>query len=249
MGKLTNGINGNFIGTAGNVVGYMWRGINCIRTKPQHIRDRKSQRQMAQRQCLSEVLRLMQSMTDYVRIGFSTMPYVYHQSAFNAAMSYNMQNGVQGKNSNLRISYSHIAVSRGDLMNATGVSASLSYGAVTFQWTYDCRILGAKGTDYAMPLIYNKGKRQSLFNTSAVRRSEETLTMELPDSWAGDRLEIYLSFRSADGKHIADSLHIGSFKAVRLSKSKEKEIHPTAEDKGDSDSFNHEEVIHIRGDS
>jgi hypothetical protein len=216
MGKINNGINGPFIGQVGPVVGYMWHGINCIRTKPQHIRDRKSKRQVAQRQCLSEVLRFMQSMTGYLRIGFGSMPYVYHQSAFNAAMSHNMRNGVKGKNSDLKIDYVHAAVAQGDLLNATNVKAEIGIGKITINWDYSREDISVKASDYAMPLIYNRDKRQTIYDTESVRRNEGELTMELPESWAGDRLEVYLSFQSQDGKHVANSIHVGHFKAVKL---------------------------------
>jgi hypothetical protein len=248
MGKISSGINGPFIGQVGPVVGYMWHGINCIRTKPQHIRDRKSKRQVAQRQCLSEVLRFMQSMTGYLRIGFGSMPYVYHQSAFNAAMSHNMRNGVKGKNSDLKIDYTHTSVAQGDLMNATNIRAEVGIGKITICWNYSREDISVKASDYAMPLIYNRDKRQTIYDTESVRRSEGELTMELPESWAGDRLEVYLSFRSQDGKHVANSVYVGHYKAVKIrAKQKEEDYTDTSNCQESTETTNTEEEVRIRG--
>ena len=247
MGKISGGINGPVIGQVGPVVGYMWHGVNCIRTKPQHIRDRKSKRQIAQRQCLTRVQRFMQSMTEYLRVGFSGMPYSYHRSAFNAAMSYNMRSGVKGKNSDMKIDYAHTSVARGDLLNADAVQAEISLGRIKISWNYSPQNLSVKASDYAMPLIYNRDKNQSIYDTQSVRRKEGQLVMELPESWAGDRLEVYLSFRSKDGKHIADSTYVGHFKAIRILAEKSHGGIDIPVYTDDADTSHADEEVRIRG--
>ena len=58
MAKQTEGINGGFSGRVGTVVGYEWRGKWCMRTHPWHIKDARSERQLAQRRRFLAAVRL-----------------------------------------------------------------------------------------------------------------------------------------------------------------------------------------------
>jgi hypothetical protein len=60
-----------------------------------------------------------------------------------------------------------------------------------------------------MPLIHNSDKGESVFSTEAGQRSEGTATMNIPDSWMGDTVEIYLGFISEDGATVANSTYLG----------------------------------------
>jgi hypothetical protein len=159
-----------------------------------------------------------------------------------------MRNGVKGKNSDLKIDYTHAAVAQGDLMNATNIRAEVGIGKITINWDYSRENVSVKASDYAMPLIYNRDKRQTIYDTESVRRSEGQLTMELPESWAGDRLEVYLSFRSQDGKHVANSVHVGHYKAVKIrTKQKEENNTDTTNSQENTETLQTEKEVRIRG--
>ncbi|MBP5190360.1 MAG: hypothetical protein J6031_05550 [Bacteroidales bacterium] len=56
MGKINSGISGSFSGRLGNVVGYQWRGKQCVRTLPGEFHDAKTPMQLEQRNLFGQTV-------------------------------------------------------------------------------------------------------------------------------------------------------------------------------------------------
>ena len=59
-----------------------------------------------------------------------------------------------------------------------------------------------------MVLAYNKDKGMAVYDTEAGFRQDETAELMIPDEWQDDELIAYLSFRSADGSSVANSVRM-----------------------------------------
>lgn len=94
-------------------------------------------------------------------------------------------------------------------MPAENAAAVASEGSLNFTWNDNSGVGNASAGDLAMPLIFNSDKGESIFSTEAGERSAGSATMNIPDSWMGDTVEIYLGFISEDGATVANSAYLG----------------------------------------
>ncbi|MGB0424873.1 MAG: DUF6266 family protein [Flavobacteriales bacterium] len=139
MGKISQGVLGGFSGKVGNVVGGTWKGIDYMRIKPANVSNPRTAGQVDQRSKFSTTLKFLQSMTDFLRVGFKL--YANKMTQFNAAMSYNLNNAITGTYPNFMIDYASALVSRGGLTGAANGAVSSSGGLVEFTWTDNTGLL------------------------------------------------------------------------------------------------------------
>jgi hypothetical protein len=211
MGKINQGILGGFSGKVGNVVGGIWKGINYMRvlTKPTNP---NSEKQQNQRSKFSLALSFLQPITPFLRVGYKL--FTAKQTAFNAAMSNVLTNGITGEAPNLELVYPAISVSKGNLTVVANPAFTYNSGEITFTWDDNSGSGTAKATDKAMYVVYNPTKADAVFETSGAERSVKTQVADLPAEWVGDTVHVYLAFIAEDGKDVANSAYLGSVQVV-----------------------------------
>ena len=69
MAKLEQGILGPFRGTVGTVIGYRWRDRWCMRARPSHYHDRRSEAQLQQRSRFKAMIQFASPATPLLRLG------------------------------------------------------------------------------------------------------------------------------------------------------------------------------------
>ena len=207
MGTIKKGVLGGFSGKVGTVVGASWKGIDYIRSLPASVKNPRTEGQVTQRTKFTVALGFLRPIISYLNVGFK--PYANRQSAYNAAMSYNVNNAVTGTFPDFEIDYPNVLVSRGSLLGAEDASATAAAGSITFAWTNNSGVNDAKETDLAMPLAFNISKGQAVFKTNGAERSSEADVLTIPASWTGDDVEVYLGFVSKDGLLVASSVYLG----------------------------------------
>ena len=87
-------------------------------------------------------------------------------------------------------------------------TATASEGKIFFNWKDNSGTGNAEDTDIAMVLAYNKDKGMAVYDTEADFRQDGTAELMIPDEWQDDELIAYLSFRSADGSSVANSVRM-----------------------------------------
>jgi hypothetical protein len=208
MGKISQGVLGGFSGKVGNVVGGTWKGIDYMRIKPANVSNPRTAGQVDQRSKFSTTLRFLQSMTDFLRVGFKL--YANKMTQFNAAMSYNLNNAITGTYPNFMIDYASALVSRGGLTGAANGAVSSSGGLVEFTWTDNTGSGNAQATDKALLVVYNPAKDQAIYDNAGAARSVGSQNLAMPNDFIGDDVEAFIGFISEDGKEVANSVYIGS---------------------------------------
>lgn len=209
MGKINQGILGGVSGQIGNVIGGTWKGIDYLRIKPSSVANPRTEGQIDQRSKFLTVLRFLQPMTDFLRVGFKL--YANKMTQFNAAMSYNLFNAVTGAYPNYSVDYSNALVSRGNLTGVSGGSAnSTTAGEVDITWTDNSGSGSAMATDKALILILNTARRESVFTVSGPARSATTSNLVVPNEYEGEEVEVFLGFVSEDGSKVSNSTYLGS---------------------------------------
>ncbi len=83
MGTIKQGVLGGFSGKVGTVIGSFWKGKSVMRSIAPHIANPKSDGQQVQRQKFAVVIKFIQSMVQFLRIGFKN--YAIGMTQVNAA--------------------------------------------------------------------------------------------------------------------------------------------------------------------
>ena len=222
MGKISQGVLGGFSGKVGNVVGGTWKGIDYMRIKPANVTNPRTEGQVDQRSKFSTVLRFLQPMTDFLRVGFKL--YANKMTQFNAAMSYNLNNAITGAYPNFMVDYASALVTRGNLSGAANGAASSpsagdvqiwsSYGEVWISsritWDDNSGSGSAQATDKALIVLLNTTRQEAVFTIAGPARSAGTETISVPSEYTGEDVEVFLGFISEDGSKVANSSYLGS---------------------------------------
>lgn len=209
MGKIKRGVLGGISGRVGNIIGSSWKGIEYIKCQPLHIRNPRTNKQQKQRSRFSLVLEALTPMLPFVNIAFKNLAGC--RSAYNAAMSYNMQNAIWGNYPKCRLDFSKFMVARGNLTMPDPQTAIADRGAVIFSWNDNSAADGPDATDVAMVLVFDKVTNEVFCTTHGTgRRGGPCIeTIAIPSRCQYHYCECYLAFISADRRSTSDSVYCG----------------------------------------
>lgn len=209
MGKIEQGILGGFSGKVGNVVGGNWKGIDYMRIKPSNVENPRTEGQVDQRSKFVTVLRFLQPLTGFLRIGFAG--YANKMTEFNSAMSYNLNNAVSGTYPDYEIDYPNALISRGGRKDALNPAATSSLGGqVEFTWEDNSGEVNAAATDEAMLVVYNPDKKDAQYATTAATRDAGTANLTVPDVYSGDTVQAFIAFKDPETNKVSNSVYVGS---------------------------------------
>ena len=209
MGKIPQGILGSLSGKVGSIIGGSWKGIDYIRIKPASVANPRTEGQVNQRNKFTITLEYLQANKDFIKIGYKS--FATKKTEFNAAMSYVLNNAVGGIAPNFTIDYSLALLSRGGLSGVlNGTTDLTNAGQVSFGWGDNSAEGNANATDKAMVLVYNPSKKESISILDGADRTVGSQVVTIPGTYAGDTVELFMAFVSADGTQVSNSVYLGS---------------------------------------
>ena len=209
MGKIPQGILGSLSGKVGSIIGGSWKGIDYIRIKPSSVANPRTEGQVNQRNKFTVTLEYLQPNKEFLKVGYKS--FATKKTEFNAAMSYVLNNAITGVEPNFNVDYANALVSRGGLSAALNPSTDLATaGEVTFNWDDNSAEGNANATDKAMLLVYNPSKKESISLTEGADRTVGTQIVAIPTTYAGDTVELFMAFITADGSQVSNSTYLGS---------------------------------------
>jgi len=208
MGKIGQGILGGLSGKVGNVIGGSWKGIDYIRIKPTSVANPRTEGQVNQRNKFTATIEFLQPNKDFINVGYKS--FAIKKTAFNVAMSNVLNNAITGIAPDFSVNYAAALLSKGSLSGVLNPVTDLTtLGQVSFSWDDNSAESNANATDKAMLLVYNPGKKESTYILGGVDRSTGLEVLNIPTSYSGDTVEIFMSFVAADGK-VSNSSYLGS---------------------------------------
>ncbi len=207
MATFDKGILGGFSGRVGPVVGSSWKGKDVMRSRPRRRQTESSVKQLDQQLRFSTGLGFLQPMTKLLEVTFKG--YATDKTAFNSAFSYTLKNAIGGKTPDYFINYDKALISRGTLPNADAVAATATGKTVYFTWVDNSGIGSASASDQAVVVVYCKALNTAICNWQGPLRSEGAAQVDV-SRLAGQTVETWLAFISADGRSVADSIYTGS---------------------------------------
>ncbi|SHI60730.1 hypothetical protein SAMN04488096_10310 [Mesonia phycicola] len=209
MGKISQGILGGLSGKVGNVIGGNWKGIDYLRIKPSSVANPRTEGQVNQRNKFTVTLEFLQPNQPFIKKGYRA--YAVKKTEFNAAMSYVLNNAVTGIAPNFEVQYADALLSRGGLSGALNPDTNLATPEqVTFIWDDNSNEGNAATTDKVMVLVYNPAKKESMYVLEGAERTVGSQIVQIPATYAGDTVEMFMAFISADGTKVSNSVYLGS---------------------------------------
>ena len=207
MARLKEGIFGGFSGKVGNIIGSSCRGVDYIKSAPAKMTNPRTKSQTKQRSSFIITQNFLRTMIPIIRIGFKDYA-IDGMSAFNAAMSYNMINGINKVKDGCVIDYTNVLISRGSLFPSPVINATVTDDLLQFEWN---PILNenAKSTDQVMVIAHNAAKGESVFDVNAGKRGSAATFIVLPKEWKGDIIETYIAFKNEESTLVSDSCYTG----------------------------------------
>ena len=91
-----------------------------------------------------------------------------------------------------------------------GTTDLATAGQVSFSWDDNSTGGNANATDKVMVLVYNPGKKESMYVLNGADRTVGSQDVSIPTIYAGDTVELFIAFVSADGKQVSNSIYLGS---------------------------------------
>jgi len=126
-------------------------------------------------------------------------------------MSYVLNNAITGTAPNFNVDYANALLSRGGLSGVLNPTTDLTTaGQVSFGWGDNSLEGNANTTDKAMLLVYNPSKKDSIIILDGAIRTAGSEVVTIPSTYAGDTVELFMAFVSADGTQVSNSVYLGS---------------------------------------
>lgn len=207
MATLNSGILGGFSGKVGPVVGYSWKGINCMRSLALSVNDPRTDEQLMWRERLGVLSTLGTKALPFVQAGFHNQ--AKSMTEGNVFIAKNIKSVFSGTWPSETLDHSKLVFAAGSLDLPANPAVSVSGANLVFSWTDNSGAGNAQPGDQLMVLAYNPQKAQAANLIGVAARSTASFSYAYPATWAGDNCELYIAFRSDNGT-VSDSLYLGS---------------------------------------
>jgi hypothetical protein len=209
MGTIKKGILGGFSGKVGTVVGGNWKGIDYMRGKAASVSNPKTEAQLDQRARFSAALYFLQPLTAFLRVGFKN--YAVRMTAFNSAMSYNLNNALTGVYPDYSIDYASALVARGSLPGALNPQVAMnSTTEVEFSWNNNSNEAKAKGNDKVLVVVLNPAKQLAVTIVGGNTRAVGNQVVSIPENFIGDEVQCYIAFQDEKQTVLSNSVYVGA---------------------------------------
>jgi hypothetical protein len=207
MGKFEDGIFGNFKGRIGNLVSYKLRGKNVTRrigitNKPPTLK------QLTVRQGIKVTADFLKPTLAFVNVGFELAVAGTDRHPHNEATAYNYKHALQGVYPNVSMDYSKVRLSQGELEAPIDPAASLTGNLLELTWSVSPDMNWGIKNDRTMILVYCPELNRAIYLLSGATRITGHEEMELPGSYLGRELQVYLAFKASNGKSISNSIWV-----------------------------------------
>ncbi len=211
MASIPNGILGSFVGTAGNISGYMRNGKNFVRSRRRKSSSPMTPARLAQQQKIKVCNEFTKP---FCGTGFfnKTFPaYGHSGTGFNRVTSAIMNLAITGSYPNCSLNYSKVLISKGPLPppeNGTVVKGE--HGKLLFSWQDNSNEGTARPDDKVILVAFFPDLKQAIYLIGESVRSDSNAILDIA-VMKDFSAETWIGFLSPDEKHASCSTYCGSF--------------------------------------
>lgn len=208
MGKFYKGILGGFQGTVGTVVGATWRGMDVLRSRPRKSNKPATDAQLEQRSRFKLMAEFLRPMRPVLKLYFGQPSNAKSKS--NLATAYHMNEAVAGTYPSFTVDFQKVITSKGELTRLENPVVTPQANAIlAITWTDNTGEGQAKTDDQLVIVVHNATKGDTRHKLEAASRATGNFSYDLPDTWTGDTVHVYLSVASATDKLYGNSEYFG----------------------------------------
>ncbi len=212
MAILIHGILGGFTGKLGCVVGSYQNGNYIIRRAPGRRKNKPSEPQMKQQAKFSLIFKFLRPLAPLLNQTFRKS--ATQMSGFNKAFSYNIRHAIIGDNTDYKIDYNRVVLSRGNLPNVdTPRIESVIAGKLSLTWADNSRKNTASSIDKVFIAVYCESLNQWICSEDDATRNIGRQSFDVFD-FSGKKVQAYVGLISANGKNASESRYMGAVNIV-----------------------------------
>ena len=181
-----NGIMGSYRGTVGPVIGYLWRGRWCVRSKPRSVGNPRTEAQQKQRILFREMVQLAGHMTAALRHGMRGASLEERMTEGNLFVRLNKECFTQQG-----VDYASLVVAVGPVAPVAFTRATVD-AAMVVHVDFERNSLQRRcsGDDEVRVYAYCPALQQGVLSAAVYRRSMH-LDVALPSHWARQEWHLY----------------------------------------------------------
>jgi len=211
MATYKDGINGPIKGKVGSVIASCWRGIYYLKSVAEKSSKPASPAQLRQREAFSMVSTWLKPLKTLIWTGFQA--FNAGKTPMNEAISFVMKAAVSVEAEEVRINYSSVVFSRGDLLPST-VQEILDLGndVLRIKWDNFRNSTFCKADDKATFVFYNPAKGEFATFEHIADRGDKMVDIQFPVNYTGDVLHAYMYFVNASGNLVSTTVYLGEYK-------------------------------------
>ncbi|MBB2148607.1 DUF6266 family protein [Pedobacter gandavensis] len=215
MAIASNGPQGHLNGKVGNLVFYMLNGQPVVRLIGR--KGKPSKLQLANYQAMEVTMKLLNRVGSFIKLGYGLQAKGTVHNAHNLATSYHKKEALKGEYPNISIDYSKVMLSKGVMPETKDLKIEKVDGGLEISWDpkhYD----ELRHNDSVMVMICTPEAKRDQDYLNVARRSEGKCFIPMYEEALNQQIEPYISFISADGERISDSVYLGNLNGLGKNK-------------------------------
>lgn len=174
-------------GTVGPVIGYMWRGRWCLRSRPVHVHNPRTEPQQRNRERFLQTVMLASRMKEALRVGMHAASMAAGMTECNMFCRLN-RGLVSAEGRSMTVDHARLQLSCGPVAGVT-VEAAVADGEGAIALTF--RSEGGSGADRVRVYAWCEEREECLLAADVARR-EGAASVALPEGWCGCTAHLYL---------------------------------------------------------
>lgn len=212
MGILKSGILGPIRNKTGNTVARMHRNINVITATYRLSNKPATPAQLEIQEKLGMLSSFLNYIGDLIQRGFKQ--YSKGKDPINVAYSYNYDHAFVRDETGVKLNYPKLVYSRGYITGPESPTLLALPNQIEFNWLPQRQSKYCQYVDMATVMIYNPVKDEFIYQAGITDRYAQGCLLNIPPTFAGDKVHCYMSFASIDGKLQGNSAYLGELLCV-----------------------------------
>ena len=187
MARQRYGIADGYRGSVGPVIGYMWRGRWCLRSRPVHVHNPRTEPQQRNRERFRQTVMLASRMKEALRVGMHAASMAAGMTECN--MFCRLNSGlVSAEGGSMTVDHARLQLSCGPVAGVA-VEAVEGDGEGAIALTFSSE--GGSGADRVRVYAWCEEREECLLAADVARR-EGAASVALPEGWHGCTVHLYL---------------------------------------------------------
>ncbi|SMC63156.1 DUF6266 family protein [Pedobacter nyackensis] len=206
MGILPGGLHGPTYKKTGSITARRHRHLNVVSAPYRKSNKPPTDKQLDEQSKFGLLNRFLSRIDMLVKPGFKK--YAKGPTEVNAAFSYNYPHAFVKTENGFALNYPEIKYSRGHIATPEEPQVKITETHLIFSWLPQTQNASCQYTDLATFLIYDQTKQRAFKFIAASDRYTGEHNINIPKKYFKGPLHCYMSFASANGKLVGDSIYV-----------------------------------------